>query len=115
MTLLAPGKYNDADGHRWHVFEDGSMVYDDNDPGNTVYPALFTDTEVPEAYKIVRDFGPFTRVNDTRNKISRAVGSVLFNANNFPERAQVGIWGADMGPLNEKITDAVLKALGEKA
>ena len=51
---------------------------------------------------------------ETRNKVRRAVGSVLFNASNFPERAQVGILGADMGPLNEKITDAVLKALGEK-
>jgi hypothetical protein len=46
-----------------------------------------------------------------RNLIRRAVGGVLFNVSNFPERAQSSLWGANMGPLNERITDAVLAAI----
>lgn len=40
----------------------------------------------------------------------RAIGAVLFNAMNFPERAQSRILGENMGPLNEKLTNAVLEA-----
>lgn len=45
---------------------------------------------------------------DDRAAVSRAIGSVLFNVLNFPEAAQARLLGQDMGPLNEKLTDAVL-------
>lgn len=43
--------------------------------------------------------------------VRRAVGGVLFNVSNFPEKAQSRLLGQNMGPLNERITDAVLDAL----
>lgn len=52
-------------------------------------------------------------MTDHRAAVRRAVGSVLFNVSNFPEAAQSQLWGKNMGPLNEKVTDAVLAALTE--
>lgn len=50
-----------------------------------------------------------------RDAVHRAVAGVLFNVLNFPERAQVRLLGQDMGPLNDKITGAVLDALRHAA
>lgn len=47
---------------------------------------------------------------DEREALTRAVGAILFNVNNFPERAQRYLLGANMAPLNAKITDAVQAA-----
>ncbi|PYY59974.1 hypothetical protein DEJ17_06290 [Curtobacterium sp. MCSS17_011] len=44
----------------------------------------------------------------TREQINSAVGSVLFNASNYPRPAVPHILGADIGPLRNKVTDAVL-------
>lgn len=49
---------------------------------------------------------------EVRAIVRRAVGGVLFHVTNFPERAQPYLLGENMGPLNEKITEAVLAALG---
>lgn len=46
-----------------------------------------------------------------RDAVSQAIGAVLFNASNFPERAQSRLLGQDMGPLRAKLTAAVLDAL----
>lgn len=51
-------------------------------------------------------------MSDTRDRVDTAVGAVLFNASNFPERVKVHVLGQNMGPLREKITVAVLAALG---
>ncbi len=48
---------------------------------------------------------------ETRDLIRRAVGGVLFNVSNFPEKVQTALLGQNMGPLNEKITDAVSAAI----
>lgn len=45
-----------------------------------------------------------------REALRIAVGRVLFNASNFPERVQARLLGQDMAPLNEKLTVAVLAA-----
>lgn len=50
-----------------------------------------------------------------RAAVRRAVGGVLFNASNFPERVQTRLLGQDMGPLNEKITDAVIEAIARSS
>lgn len=50
----------------------------------------------------------------TRRKVQSAVGGVLFNVSNFPQEAQTRLLGRDMAPLRDKITDAVLDALGIK-
>lgn len=47
----------------------------------------------------------------TREQIGTAVGGVLFNVSNYPEQAQSRLWGRDIGPLREKVTDAVLAVL----
>ena len=47
---------------------------------------------------------------EDRLAAERAIGAVLFNVRNFPEKAQVRLLGQDMAPLNEKLTDAVLAA-----
>lgn len=44
----------------------------------------------------------------TREQIGTAVGAVLFNVSNYPEAAQSRLWGRDIGPLREKVTDAAL-------
>lgn len=48
-----------------------------------------------------------------KDAVRRAVGGVLFNVSNFPERARAMLWGSNMGPLIEKITGAVVAALDE--
>lgn len=58
----------------------------------------------------------FSRFGDPewlRDRIDRAVGSVLWNVSNYPERAQARLLGHDFGPLRIKVTDAVLAALEE--
>lgn len=40
--------------------------------------------------------------------LDRAIGAVLFNVSNFPERAQSRLLGQNMRPLTEKLVDAVL-------
>lgn len=47
---------------------------------------------------------------EDRLAAERAIGAVLFNVSNFPEKAQVRLLGQDMAPLNDKLTDAVLSA-----
>lgn len=42
--------------------------------------------------------------------VSVAVGAVLFNVSNFPERVQTRLLGQDMAPLRERLTAAVLDA-----
>lgn len=51
-----------------------------------------------------------TASDEDRAALESAVGSVLFNAMNFPERVQARLLGQDMKPLNEKLTDAILAA-----
>lgn len=43
----------------------------------------------------------------TRQQINAAVGAVLFNASNYPLPVMTHIIGQDMGPLRNKVTDAV--------
>lgn len=70
-------------------------------------------------------FGPMTqgeidRVSEwvynqrLKRDVQSAVGGVLANAANFPQEAQARLLGRDMAPLRDKITDAVLDALGIK-
>ncbi|MDT0211228.1 hypothetical protein [Curtobacterium sp. BRD11] len=47
----------------------------------------------------------------SREELGRAVGSVLFDVSNYPKEAQSRLWGRDIGPLREKVTDAVLAAM----
>jgi hypothetical protein len=46
-----------------------------------------------------------------RDTIDRAIGPVVCNASNFPERVQARLLGQDMAPLRKRLTDAVLAAL----
>lgn len=48
--------------------------------------------------------------DDEREALRIAVGRVLFNASNFPEKVQTRLLGQDMAPLNAKLLDAVLDA-----
>lgn len=48
-----------------------------------------------------------------RETVSTAIGAVLFSASNFPERVQSRLLGQDMGPLREKLTQAVMQAVME--
>lgn len=41
--------------------------------------------------------------------LRRAIGGVLFNVSNFPEPAQVRLLGQDMGPLNDRLTAAIVE------
>lgn len=45
-----------------------------------------------------------------REALRIAIGAVLFNTSNYPERAQRYLLGTDTGPLNAKLTDAVQAA-----
>lgn len=45
--------------------------------------------------------------NTDREALRNAVGIVLTNAANFPEKVQARMLGQDMGPLIERVTDAV--------
>jgi hypothetical protein len=58
------------------------------------------DEALDEAGKTVEDYAA----------LDRAIGSVLFNVSNFPERAQARLLGQNMRPLNEKLADAILAA-----
>lgn len=49
-----------------------------------------------------------------RDRIGSAVGEVLFNASNYPKKAMPHILGQDIGPLREKVTEAVMAALEEQ-
>ena len=42
--------------------------------------------------------------------LQAAIGGVLFNVSNFPERVQSRLLGQDTGPLNAKLTTAVLNS-----
>lgn len=79
-----------------------------------------TRTEIRDAVRAALDAlavfeEAHTPTNDEREAraiVRRAVGGVLFHVTNFPERAQSHLLGENMGPLNERITEAVLAALG---
>lgn len=43
-----------------------------------------------------------------RDRIDRAIGNVLFHNSNYPPAVQTRILGQDIGPLREKLTDAVM-------
>ncbi|MCJ1709283.1 hypothetical protein [Microbacterium sp. VKM Ac-2923] len=47
-------------------------------------------------------------MSGTRERIDAAVGSVLFNVSNFPEKAQSRLLGQDMAVLRARLTEAVL-------
>ena len=49
-----------------------------------------------------------------RERVRIAVGAVLANASNFPEKVAPRILGQNMGPLIEKVTDAVLNTYPEE-
>lgn len=46
--------------------------------------------------------------------IRNAVGTVLTNAMNFPDRVQSRLLGQDMGPLIDRVTEAVASVLAEQ-
>jgi hypothetical protein len=48
--------------------------------------------------------------NSEHDALHSAIGGVLFNVMNFPEKVQARLLGQDMGPLREKLADAVLAA-----
>jgi hypothetical protein len=52
----------------------------------------------------------FTPSPEAREALDRAIGAVLFNVSNFPEKAQVRLLGQDMGPLRAKLVEAVLSS-----
>lgn len=54
------------------------------------------------------------QTGETRRDVNDAVGEVVINASNFPHAVRFRILGQDMAPLREKITDAVMAALGIK-
>jgi hypothetical protein len=47
------------------------------------------------------------------HRLDIAVGGVLFNVNNFPERVQSRLLGQDMAPLRGKIVSAILGVIGD--
>jgi hypothetical protein len=47
------------------------------------------------------------------HRLDSAVGGVLFNVSNFPERAQSRLLGQDIAPLRGKIVTAILGVLGD--
>jgi hypothetical protein len=47
------------------------------------------------------------------HRLDVAVGGVLFNASNFPERVQSRLLGQDMAPLRGKIVSAILGVIGD--
>jgi hypothetical protein len=61
-----------------------------------------------------------TAMSDTRtdreviaHRLDVAVGGVLFNASNFPERVQSRLLGQDMAPLRGKIVSVILGVIGD--
>lgn len=46
-----------------------------------------------------------------RDRISSAIGAVLFNVSNYPPSVSYRLLGLDIGPLRAKVTDAVLAIL----
>lgn len=78
-------------------------------------PGYQADTDMirrlADALEAVQKARTPTDERNVRALVRRAVGGVLFNASNFPEPAQSHLLGQNMGPLNEKLTNAVLDAL----
>lgn len=76
-----------------------------------------TDADlVPGYYPAVRQVcdaleATLDDVTATEHAVRAAVQSVLWNASNYPERAQSRMAGADIAPLTAKVTDAVLAVL----
>lgn len=52
---------------------------------------------------------------EPRDELRTAIGAVLFNASNFPEKVQTRLLGQDMAPLIDKVTAAVRAAGYRKA
>ena len=50
-----------------------------------------------------------------RKALRSAIGSVLFNASNYPEKVASRIMGQDIGPLIEKVTRAVMERLAAQS
>ena len=46
-----------------------------------------------------------------RKAVRVAIGSVLFNASNYPAKVAPHMPGQDVGPLTQKVTDAVIAHL----
>lgn len=45
--------------------------------------------------------------DEERKRLRGAIGNVLSVASNFPDAVQIRLLGQDMGPLIDKVTDAV--------
>lgn len=58
-----------------------------------------------------RDLTPSETLNPLADVIRRALGEVLWNASNYPDRVQPYILGQNTAPLRDKATDAVMAAL----
>lgn len=65
---------------------------------------------VCEAFRAWLDETAPPVTEDDREALDIAVSSVLWNASNYPRRAQPGILGGDILPLCDKVTDAVIAA-----
>lgn len=61
------------------------------------------------------DVAEVERRLDLVKAIDVAIGGVLFNVRNFPDRAQAHLLGQNMLPLRTKVLDAVLAAIDELA
>lgn len=53
-------------------------------------------------------------IGRTWRAVNNAVGEVVSNTSNYPRSVQAGLLGRDISSLREKITDAVMAALGIK-
>lgn len=51
---------------------------------------------------------PATAHPDEREALRGVLTNVLSNATNYPDRVQLRLLGQDMGPLTERVTDAIL-------
>ncbi|WP_137771871.1 MULTISPECIES: hypothetical protein [unclassified Microbacterium] len=60
--------------------------------------------------KLIDDAEQGNRAIEEREALRRAVQSVTWNASNYPRKAQPHILGADISPITDSITDAVLAA-----
>lgn len=52
-------------------------------------------------------------MSELAEKLRVAVGEVLWNASNYPERVQSRLLGQDTGPLREKVVDAAVAVFRE--
>ena len=74
---------------------------------NPIETSLLVD-ELACALAVALESRPLTA---DREAVETVVGRVLWNAANFPERAQPGMLGANIMPLTNLVTDAVMAVL----